>query len=291
VAELEPLSEQLAVESQRSDELAHDLQVQRAAAFQLDSRCTQLTRDIEHVHAALDEAARSLAASNARAEQLERELSTERASIQQLEARLAEQRDSEAAARREAATSAAHAAHSTKRADALDLRLERDRAKLEEAGQRENALSQQLAQVRSERSDLTKQLAALGASHRAKQLELDRRAVRIDELRAAVKERDARLRELAVQLKASAAEKRRVDGRRGAATASSVGDDLTRIAGIGPALERKLHHLGLKTFRQIARLSRTEIVRIAEQLGTTPERIQRDGWIAAARGALRTKGA
>lgn len=257
----------------------------------LDARVVQLSRDAEAAQAELTSTSRALASATDRVNQLERELSTERSNVQQLETRLAEQREAEVAARRDASTATAQAIQASKRAETLDQRLERERAKLEEAGQRENALSQNLGQLRSERADLAKQLAALATSHRTKQLEIDRRATRIDELRAAIKERDGRIRELSAERRALATEVKRDDARRARAPSNSVRDDLKRIAGIGPALERKLHDLGLRTFRQLAALSRSDVARIADQLGTTPERIQRDGWITAARGALRSNGA
>ncbi len=43
-------------------------------------------------------------------------------------------------------------------------------------------------------------------------------------------------------------------------------DELTRISGIGPVLEKKLHGLGIVTFKQIAELDAENIAIINEQL-------------------------
>lgn len=60
-------------------------------------------------------------------------------------------------------------------------------------------------------------------------------------------------------------------------------DDLKKIRGIGPALERTLNRNGTHTFIQIARWERLDIERIAEQLETVPNRIIRDKWVAGAK--------
>ncbi|MEE9141518.1 MAG: hypothetical protein V3U59_02300 [Gammaproteobacteria bacterium] len=62
-----------------------------------------------------------------------------------------------------------------------------------------------------------------------------------------------------------------------------VRDDLKKIYGIGPVLERKLNGLGITTFRQLAVLDDDEIERVAESIDSFPDRIYRDGWIDAAR--------
>ncbi|MGF1476597.1 MAG: helix-hairpin-helix domain-containing protein [Geminicoccaceae bacterium] len=51
-----------------------------------------------------------------------------------------------------------------------------------------------------------------------------------------------------------------------AAEVSSEPDDLKKIKGIGPVLEKKLHNLGITTFAQIAAFDATEIARIDEVL-------------------------
>jgi predicted flap endonuclease-1-like 5' DNA nuclease len=70
---------------------------------------------------------------------------------------------------------------------------------------------------------------------------------------------------------------------------AAASDDLQRIAGIGPVLAKKLHRVGVTTFRQLAGLSRDDVDRVARALGLPAARIRRERWIAAARDELRAK--
>ena len=58
-------------------------------------------------------------------------------------------------------------------------------------------------------------------------------------------------------------------------------DDLTRIRGIGPAIERKLHARGVTTFQQIADLTGEELSALDDALDFRG-RIERDEWVAQA---------
>jgi len=60
-------------------------------------------------------------------------------------------------------------------------------------------------------------------------------------------------------------------------------DDLKRIRGIGPKLERKLNGLGYRTYQQIARWGPEDIGRVEDTLGDFADRIRRDDWIGQAR--------
>ena len=60
-------------------------------------------------------------------------------------------------------------------------------------------------------------------------------------------------------------------------------DDLQKIHGIGPSFAKGLSALGIKSYRQIARLDWTEMNRVATELGTRPERIIHDRWMQQAR--------
>ena len=73
-----------------------------------------------------------------------------------------------------------------------------------------------------------------------------------------------------------------------AATARPVhqpvhGDDLKRIKGVGPKLEKLLNSLGVTSFSQIAAWDDDEIDRVDAQLGSFAGRIRRDDWPAQAR--------
>jgi len=59
-------------------------------------------------------------------------------------------------------------------------------------------------------------------------------------------------------------------------------DDLKDIVGIGPFLERKLHSLGIYTFRQIANFTREDVNKVNELIEFFPGRIERDNWVEQA---------
>lgn len=59
-------------------------------------------------------------------------------------------------------------------------------------------------------------------------------------------------------------------------------DDLKRIKGIGPAIEARLHAVGITTFRQVAALEGESLQRVGDLLGTFRGRIARDRWIEQA---------
>jgi predicted flap endonuclease-1-like 5' DNA nuclease len=60
-------------------------------------------------------------------------------------------------------------------------------------------------------------------------------------------------------------------------------DDLKLVVGIGPAIERLLHQIGIGTYRQIARLTERDIDAIEAKLAEFPGRVRRDGWVTQAR--------
>lgn len=61
-------------------------------------------------------------------------------------------------------------------------------------------------------------------------------------------------------------------------------DDLQIINGIGPAVEHRLHGVGIFTFAQLAALSPADIAAsVADITGLTAERILRQNWIGQAR--------
>ena len=66
------------------------------------------------------------------------------------------------------------------------------------------------------------------------------------------------------------------------APASDKPDDLTAIAGIGPALQKKLYDHGITQYAQIAGLSPADITHLEADIIKFTGRIQRDGWLAQA---------
>ncbi len=66
--------------------------------------------------------------------------------------------------------------------------------------------------------------------------------------------------------------------------AGQPGDDFRRIAGIGPALERRLHDAGILTYQDLAGRTPEEIAAaLADLTGVSPERIASQDWIGQAR--------
>ena len=61
--------------------------------------------------------------------------------------------------------------------------------------------------------------------------------------------------------------------------AASEADDLKDIVGVGPFLERKLHSLGIYTFRQVANFTMEDIDKVNEIIEFFPGRIERDNWV------------
>src|SRR6185312_6576595 len=61
-------------------------------------------------------------------------------------------------------------------------------------------------------------------------------------------------------------------------------DDLKLIYGIGPAVEQRLHGVGVYTFAQLAALSPADIAAsVSDLAGLTAERILKQDWIGQAR--------
>lgn len=60
-------------------------------------------------------------------------------------------------------------------------------------------------------------------------------------------------------------------------------DDLKRIKGVGPVMERTLNELGIYHFRQVAKLDDAGIEWVSANIATFPDRIRRDNWAQQAR--------
>jgi hypothetical protein len=66
-------------------------------------------------------------------------------------------------------------------------------------------------------------------------------------------------------------------------------DDLKKIHGISPAIERALNKMGTFTYVQIARWKPSDIARVAKKLDSLPGRVKPDHWIAGAKKQHREK--
>jgi len=60
-------------------------------------------------------------------------------------------------------------------------------------------------------------------------------------------------------------------------------DDLKRIKGIGPQMEKTLNQIGIFTFEQVGRMTEREYNMLDELTGSFPGRAQRDNWAGQAR--------
>lgn len=117
---------------------------------------------------------------------------------------------------------------------------------------------------------------------------------RLTALQNELKESDAALAETRDRLIASQMEQKAAEAEQRRATvvapipeaepsaAVSAPDDLTRIKGIGRVMERRLHELGITTFRQLAELSPGDVQRINKTLDFSG-RVEREHWVEQAR--------
>lgn len=65
-------------------------------------------------------------------------------------------------------------------------------------------------------------------------------------------------------------------------TAARRNDDLKKIHGIGPVMEKTLNQLGINSYAQIAQFSANDISRVTAAIDTFPGRVERDDWVGGA---------
>jgi len=82
--------------------------------------------------------------------------------------------------------------------------------------------------------------------------------------------------------KAAAPKAEKKDAPKKAAKADAAGDDLKKLSGVGPALEKKLHDAGVTTYAQIAAWTEADVAAMDEKL-SFKGRIEREGWIDQAK--------
>lgn len=142
--------------------------------------------------------------------------------------------------------------------------LERDRAVMQEKFQametystREMGwLQQQLDQARGKEKELSREIAALTA--RGEQLE-----GQISHLQLKLIDTEKELQHKPAKF--------------------IKPDDLTKIKGIGPFIERRLNKMGIYTYQQIGEMDEESIQKVGETIKFFPDRILRDDWIGQAR--------
>ncbi len=71
-----------------------------------------------------------------------------------------------------------------------------------------------------------------------------------------------------------------------AATADAASDDLKKLSGVGPALEKKLVAAGITSYAQIAGWTEADVAKIDEEL-SFKGKIEREGWIAQAQDLIK----
>lgn len=279
---------------QREADRVPALELQRA---ELESRLGQEVLRVQGLVDRLGEAEPRARRAQELAQKLERELARVGARGDDLEARLAEARS----AADELASLRADLARSLSDGQALAAQLAREREQVGKLQAAQVARAEDLRTEKRESARLAKELSLALAGAENAQRSGERLAERAAALESALEARDQRIKTLVPQPRPKDA---RPGGRPAAKTGlerrggqrpaqrpaqRSAADDLRRIAGIGPVLAKKLQRLGVESFEQLAALTRTEIEALAKQLGIGAERIRREGWIASARVALRSR--
>lgn len=166
-----------------------------------------------------------------------------------------------------------------------------DRLRTELAGERAAAAQTVGRGAESARkfADLESRLAAAGRERDALQTAVTKSGREVETLREEIRERDTRFRALLedrrVVVEAGLLEMARLrrEIERASQSAPERQDDLKRISGIGPAIERLLGDLGIRSVRQIAAWSEDDVDAVARQLGAFRDRIRRDRWVDQAK--------
>jgi len=153
---------------------------------------------------------------------------------------------------------------------------------LEERDHRIAALERQMIELQALHSEIAGQAKMMGEQEE----EISRLRKRLVEVRTALRVREsghvvARPNGPANQLSLQISHPKNTNG--------PQRDDLKKIYGIGPVIERALNKMGTYTYIQIARWTPSDIARVARKLETLPERIKRDNWIASAKKQHREK--
>jgi predicted flap endonuclease-1-like 5' DNA nuclease len=150
-----------------------------------------------------------------------------------------------------------------------DLAAELDHAR--------RVLASKLTELKSLETERERLLARISArDQRLRELEQKlaagtRGEQRVAELEQKLQERDAELARLKSELEEALAWQ------------PAVEDDLTKIKGIGPKFASALHALGVRRWADIAAWSDDDVARVAEALHVPRARIDKGGWVAAAR--------
>ena len=176
------------------------------------------------------------------------------------------------------------------RTEKLEANVVREKEKLAGWKDKEKERREEVAEFKSRFNQVS-------GSHKKLQLESDRLRKRLLDLeeelsgsRQDLKDVRGELREqvtlnrgLESQLKKASASKPAAKPKAKTKKAATEKDDLQKLSGVGPVLEKKLNRLGFRTYADIAQLDRDGVETLAEKLATSAQRIRRDKWQATAR--------
>ncbi len=181
-----------------------------------------------------------------------------------------------------------------------------ERARQDETAQREtafqsrlNALQNELAESDAALAETKDRLIALQMETRATEARAEPLEAELAQAKRAAEqatEQEMRQREVNAQLKDEIAALKRNSSTKTPArkpaeapapapapqAAAPKADDLTAIKGIGKVIEKKLHEMGITSFRQIAAMTPDEAHKVNEAI-EFPGRVEREHWIEQAR--------
>ncbi len=160
----------------------------------------------------------------------------------------------------------------------------RDKAKNKQVDEPTESLRADLGQAKED---------LVARDHQIRQLEnrLEERDARISELETTVNSWKHRVTPLAQQLKlqrnlirrGQTEQRAKPTAPASAPSPAKPKDELQKIRGIGPTLERRLLANGISSFEQIAEMTPEELVQLAEQLSIANKLPARDAWGEQAR--------
>ncbi len=234
------------------------------------SQTESLSRDMDLRSADLDRTKVQLADRDETIAALEADAAGAKNDVAQLEAKVEDRESTIAALRADAEKESAQIA-------VLRSELESERrqnegledraASLSDVQAQITGLERDLEEVRRQRGELITKLDALEAEH----AESSMLVPGADADTAA----DLPDREVAVAKVAEIAARTR-------GTGPTVDDDLKRIRGVGPKLEKLLKSMDITSFAQVANFTADDIQYVTAALDAFPGRIERDDWMASA---------
>ncbi len=109
------------------------------------------------------------------------------------------------------------------------------------------------------------------------------------ELRQELEARDARLQQLEALLASAQAAPKKATSKAAKVEDPNAPDDLKKIRGIGPVLQKRLTGIGVVSFEQIAKWTSADMEQYQRLLPEFKDRMRRDNWIECAREEFQKK--